>query len=80
VAHGAEGVEFVVLELSPVSHMDAMGVAFVDELWQNYRQRGIQLVRVGVGWGMSGVGVGFVFVGGISRAGGCFCWVAVGRW
>lgn len=44
-AHGCpDGVEFVVLELSPVSHIDAMGAAFFDELLTTYRARGVQLV------------------------------------
>ncbi|KAI8466625.1 MAG: proton/sulfate transporter [Monoraphidium minutum] len=44
VSQGGDGVEFVVLELSPVSHMDAMGAAFIEELWAGYNSRGIQLV------------------------------------
>lgn len=42
-SHG--GLEFVVLELSPVSHMDAMGAAFFEELHATYSARSIQLVR-----------------------------------
>lgn len=45
MSQGMDGVEFVVLELSPVSHMDAMGAAWMEEIWQNYRAKGIQLVR-----------------------------------
>jgi hypothetical protein len=56
VAHGAEGLEFVILELTPVGHIDAMGAHFFEELWASYRARGIQLVRGGrrLGWGPAG--------------------------
>jgi len=71
VAHGAEGIEFVVLELSPVSHMDAMGAAFMEELFMNYNTRGMQLVGVGMGWG----GVGWCGVGsGQGRVGWVVGW------
>ncbi|GBF98588.1 sulfate transporter [Raphidocelis subcapitata] len=43
-ANGGGKVEFVVLELSPVSHMDAMGAALLEELRITYKSRGIQLV------------------------------------
>jgi sulfate transporter 4 len=43
-AAGACDVEFVILEMTPVPHIDAMGAAWLEELWAAYQARGVQLV------------------------------------
>lgn len=53
---GLPGIEFVVLELTPVPHMDSMGAAFLEELWRDYAARGIQLVGGCGGWLLGGRG------------------------
>lgn len=42
--HGLKGVRFVVIDLHAVSHMDAMGAKFMETLWEEYKERGVQLL------------------------------------
>jgi sulfate transporter 4 len=42
--HGLTGVQYVVLDLTPVSHMDSMGGKFVEQLYNDYKERGVQLL------------------------------------
>lgn len=37
-------LEFVILDLTPVTHVDAMGASWFEEVWLEHKSRGIQLV------------------------------------
>jgi hypothetical protein len=54
-ANGLEKLNYVILELSPVTKIDATGVAFLEEQLRDYNKRDIQLVGCDLG-GLSGVG------------------------
>eukprot|EP00775_Hariotina_reticulata_P008330 gene8330-8515_t len=43
-ANGIDKVEYVVLDLTPVPHMDSMGCSFLEEINEDYKQRGMQLI------------------------------------
>ncbi|WIA41485.1 hypothetical protein OEZ86_008861 [Tetradesmus obliquus] len=43
-ANGIDRVEYIILDLTPVPHMDSMGAHFLEELHQSYKARGIQLI------------------------------------
>lgn len=45
-AHGLDQLQYVILEMSPVTRIDAMGITFLEELLNDYRKRGIQLVSL----------------------------------
>jgi sulfate transporter 4 len=43
-ANGVDKVEYVVLDLTPVPHMDSMGCAFLEDMHEDYKKRGMQLI------------------------------------
>jgi anti-anti-sigma factor len=43
-ANGVEKVEYVVLDLTPVNHLDSMGVHLLADLHEEYHEKGIQLL------------------------------------